>query len=368
MSKHRFVFLLFLGATAACIGQLPPAAQTSGPTGVVSPVSAGGRNSGARRSTDVSGMPIPPGEGAVARPTGKPGNLVILPWAGFRAAVTYTFDDANSSQIEHYAELQALGVPMTFYLTTGKSEAANPIWAQAIKDGHELGNHSKTHAQIGRPASIEAATAFIKQTFGVDVWTMASPFGDPSYPPLAGPRFLVNRGVVNGLVGADDNVDPYDLYCYVPPQEARVSAFNIEVDSARRAGKWRIMLIHGFTGGSDGAYLPIKLQDFLASVRYAQSLGDVWIDSMVDVASYWRGQRAVAAAAPKTSGMSTTWTWTLPAHFPPGKYLRVKVTGGTLYQNAKPVDWNEHGYYEISLDAGSLTLSPDVAASAPPPS
>jgi peptidoglycan/xylan/chitin deacetylase (PgdA/CDA1 family) len=354
----RFASILLPVATAACIGSLQSAANSD--HAATDGRQTTGGNSGARRSNDLSGLPIPPGPDQVARPSGSPGNLVTLPWAGFRAAVTYTFDDGNSSQIEHYAELQALGVPMTFYLTTSKPEAANPIWAQALKDGHEIGNHSRSHAQTGRPADIDAATDFIQRSFGVAVWTMASPFGDPSYPPLAASRFLVNRGVVNGLVGADDQVDPYDLYCFGPSENARAADFNLEVDSARRAGKWRIILLHGFVGGSDGAYMPVKIDELVAAVEHAKSLGDVWIDSMVAVASYWRGQRAVAAAAKVQSGSSTTWSWTLPSHFPPGKYLRVRVDGGTLVQNGKPLPWNPHGYYEIALDAGALTLSPDV--------
>jgi hypothetical protein len=43
---------------------------------------------------------------------------------------------------------------------------------------------------------------------------------------------------------------------------------------------------------------------------------------------------------------------------PPGKYLRVKVDGGTLTQAGQTLAWDEHGYYEVALDAGSLTLSP----------
>lgn len=355
-SLRCLIALLPVLAHSACIGHRPPAAPVSRGPGEA-------RNSGARRSSDVSGLPIPPGPGGLPQPGGKPGHgtavgdLVILPWAGFRAALTYTFDDSNRSQIEHYPELQALGVPMTFYLTTGKPESGSPVWAQALEDGHELGNHSKTHAQVGRPADIEAASQFIRQTFGVPVWTMASPFGDPSYPPLAGPRFLVNRGVVNGLIGATDAVDPYDLFCFVPRERAPASDFNAEVDAARRAGKWRIVLVHGFVGGSDGAYQPILMQDFAAAVGYAKSRGDVWIDSMVDVAAYWRGQRAVASASTSVAGRRTTWTWTLPAHFPPGKYLRVTVPGGMLWQQGKALDWNPHGYYEVSLDAGGLTLS-----------
>ena len=342
--------------SSACIGRLPQAADNQ-----AARAERGQGNTGARRSEDASGLPIPPGPGNQARPAGAPGNLTILPWAGFRAAVTYTFDDANSSQIEHYDELQALGVPVTFYLTTGKPEAANPIWARALKDGHELGNHSKTHPQSARAADIDAATDFIKRTFGVATWTMASPFGDPSYPPMASRRFLVNRGVVPGPIGVNDSVNPFDLPASVPPQEASAGVLNAEVNAAHQAGKWRIFLLHGFVGGSDGAYMPIRFADFAASVNHAKSLGDLWIDSMVSVASYWRGQRAVAAAPSTKTGATNTWTWSLPKNFPPGKYLRVRVDGGTLAQNGQPLPWNSHGYYEIALDTGTLTLSPDAA-------
>ena len=47
-----------------------------------------------------------------------------------------------------------------------------------------------------------------------------------------------------------------------------------------------------------------------------------------------------------------------PAHFPPGKYLRVTVSGGTLTQAGSTLAWDDHGFYEVSLDAGTLTLSP----------
>jgi peptidoglycan/xylan/chitin deacetylase (PgdA/CDA1 family) len=289
--------------------------------------------------------------------------MVVLPWAGFKAAVTYTFDDGNSSQIEHYDELQALGVPMTFYLTTGKPEAKDPVWARALKDGHELGNHSKSHAQRGRASDIDAATDFIKLTFGVATWTMASPFGDPSYPPLAGSRFLVNRGVIPGRIGVSDSVDPFDLPAYGPSQEASAGVLNAQMETARTGGKWRIFLFHGFVGGTDNAYMPMRFDEFAAHVNYTKSHGDVWMDSMVAVAAYWRGQRALAAAQPKKLGTTTTWAWPLPPNFPPGRYLRVRVDGGTLSQNGQPLPWNPHGYYEVALDVGTLTLTADAPAS-----
>jgi len=76
------------------------------------------------------------------------------------------------------------------------------------------------------------------------------------------------------------------------------------------------------------------------------------------VGAYWMGEQVLAGAAAAPEGDATTWTWTLPNHFPPGRYVRVTVTGGTLSQNGQVLAWDGHGYYEVSLDAGTLTLSP----------
>ena len=61
---------------------------------------------------------------------------------------------------------------------------------------------------------------------------------------------------------------------------------------------------------------------------------------------------------PATVGSDKVYSWTLPAHFPPGHHVRVTVTGGTVKQCGNELPWDAHGYYEIDLDAGSLTVSP----------
>jgi hypothetical protein len=93
-------------------------------------------------------------------------------------------------------------------------------------------------------------------------------------------------------------------------------------------------------------------------VQYSKTLGDMWIDSVVNVGAYWVAQKLFAAVTPVTAEETSTWSWTLPEHFPPGKYLRVVVDGGALSQGGDPLIWDPHGYYEIALDPGTLTLSP----------
>ena len=291
-------------------------------------------------------------------PAGAVAGMQVLDWAGFTAAVSYTFDDANSSQIEHYAEIQALGAPMTFYLQTGKSTAADARWAQALLDGHELGNHTQSHQHDGTGDDVDAATTFIEDHFGVTPSTMAAPYGETSYVSLAETRFLINRGVSGGRISPNGSSNPFNLPCHIPAAGASASDLDSVIDATQSTGSWQILLVHGFTGGSDGAYQPIDIQAFVANVEHAKSLGNVWIDTVLRVGAYWRAQKLFSELSPATSGSETTWTWTLPEHFPPGTCLRVTTQGGTLSQNGDALAWDDHGYYHVALDARSLTLAP----------
>ena len=100
------------------------------------------------------------------------------------------------------------------------------------------------------------------------------------------------------------------------------------------------------------------MTEITESINATKELRTVWQDSVVNVGAYWMGQKTFIAGSTKTDNTNQTRTWTLPKNFPSGKCLRVNVDGGVLRQNSKELAWNEHGYYEIALDTGSLTLSP----------
>jgi peptidoglycan/xylan/chitin deacetylase (PgdA/CDA1 family) len=328
---------------------------------------AGSGGSGGSAGGKASGLPIPPGDGNVPRPSGTPGNMTVLDWAGLESAVSYTFDDSLTSQTMHYSELQATGVRMTFYIVSGNATSAT--WTTAARDGHEIANHTAHHCHDdgtgcswgGYAGSLEAeltqCTNHIKQTFGVSgVYTMAAPFGDGGWATAAQSQFFINRGVAGGTVAPNDTTDPFSLPCKTAAMGEAASGFNSAIDSAHAAGRWQLLLFHSL--GGDGGYNPVMTSDVLASVNHAKGLGTMWIDSVVNVGAYWRAQKVVAALTPTMSGMDRTWTWTLPTNFPPGKYLRVTVPGGTLKQGGAALPWDGHGYYEIALDALSVTLSP----------
>lgn len=328
---------------------------------------SGGADAAGAGSSEPSGMPLPTTNG-VAKPNGAAGNLKILDWAGFKAAVSFTFDDALTSQIANYAALNAPGVPLTFYLVSNNNGTSN-TWSTAAKDGHELGNHTAHHCHdtgmgcawgtyAGSLSSeLDQCSMHLEQQFQVsDVWTTASPYGDAGYQSAASGKFLLNRGVQGGSVGANDNTNPFSLPCHTASQGELAASFDAATDAARNAGKWQLFLIHSL--GGDGGYNPVAVSDVVAAITHAKLAGDTWADSVVHVGAYWRAQKLIGALSPATSGSDKTWTWTLPAHFPPGRYVRVKVDGGTLSQGGAPLVWSSHGYYEVELDKGSLKLCP----------
>lgn len=309
-----------------------------------------------------STLPRPPGQANLPQPNGEAGNLRVLDWAGFRAAVSYTFDDSNTSQIANYNALQALGVPLTFYLITSRPESRDPVWARAVADGHEVANHTDTHLNSGGgnlATDTDTATRFLEDNLNVVVRTMAAPFGANDYVALASTRFLMNRGVNGGNVSPNDNTNPFSIPTFIPATNAQAGAFNNQVDASRNNGSWHTVLVHGFNGfPQEGAFQPVGFDQFLSAVNYAKDQQDVWIDSLLTVGAYWIAQKQFNESNPVTNQGTTTWTWSLPNLFPPNQFLRATVDGGTLSQGGLPLQWDELGFYEISLDAGSLTLTP----------
>jgi hypothetical protein len=268
------------------------------------------------------------------------GGLKVLDWAGFKSAISYTFDDANSSQISNYSAMNSAGGHYTFYLITSKSEAGNAVYKQAVKDGHEMGNHTSDHSNCTSGSTIDAASTFIKSTFGTTAYAFAAPNGSSACNTSSvSSKFLTDRNVSGGSMNPGD----ISSLTWLPSDIATTS------NMAPTAGKWRTICIHGFTGGSDGAYQPIALDSFTSAAKSAVS-GGSWVETVTNVAAYQVGQNAIS----KATGNNITWT--LPSVFPPNMCVRVTTTGGTVKQNGKEVPWDDHGYYEISLDAKSLTI------------
>jgi peptidoglycan/xylan/chitin deacetylase (PgdA/CDA1 family) len=289
-----------------------------------------------------------------------------LPWAGFKAAVTYTFDDSQPSQLEHWPELKATGVPMTFFVNPSASTQAGYDfnWKAIGRSGSELGNHTWNHCRSDLSScspfgtqedEIDQTTLYIVSHLGVKaVYSFAEPFGDTGWRTYAAPRFLTGRGVMSGTVPPTGASDWYNLPVFPVTTGQTAKDFNAGIDSARSQGHWNVFLFHSIRPTANDWYAGVEIADITASVAYAKSLGDVWVDTITAVGAYARAQQMFEKVAPN----GNTWTWTLPDHFPPGKFLRVTVDGGTLSQGGKALVWDSHGYYQVALDAKTVTWEP----------
>src|SRR5262249_16320553 len=148
-------------------------------------------------------------------------------------------------------------------------------------------------------AELDDCTAYIKKNLGVrEVWTAASPFGEVGFQPAAAERFFLNRGVVGGTIGANDDTDPFALPQWGPAENDPVDAFNAVADDAPAGGRWIILLLHSIAPTASPWFATVDVSAITGSIAHAKSLGDVWIDSMVNVGAYWRAQKMFSATTP----------------------------------------------------------------------
>lgn len=330
----------------------------------------------------AAGLPVPSVTPNKAKPAGTAANLRVLPWAGFKAAATYTFDDSSPSQIQNLAKLLDTRVRSTFNIVpTGNWYAGyDAAWQRAVAEGSELGNHTLHHCKAGdlngaNPAGcakgttiddeIDQVTDYIETRLGQsNVWTFAYPFGDIGYQSAAKKRFFLSRGVWPGMMGPNDATDPSNVLIVAhpgdpsPPGGDAESVFDADIDAALAQGKWVVFLFHTILPSSQNWGSGENVAVVTGSMDHAKRPGTVWLDSFVNIGSYWVGQKLLETAAVSSSGAQTTWRWVLPVNFPKGRKVRVTVNGGKLSQNGADLAWDAHGYYEVSLDAGSLTWSP----------
>ena len=343
----------------------------------IGPRSLGGAS--ATHTTSVSGLPEATTKG-IPRPSGngREPKLTILNWAGFTAAATFTFDDAQPSHVDYWPALKAQNVPLTFYFNAANRAYPNfdATWRDVVASGGEIGDHTYHHCYenlTGCPgnnapfasADLEIANNveyLARRDAITDVRTMAYPFGDANWERLAQVHYFLARGVRPGMVAPNDDSDPFDLPCVVATGGQPASVFSASVDSAHARGRWVIFLFHSILGADGGGandwYAGESITSIEGAIEHAKSLTDVWIDTVANVGAYWIAQRTLSRTRPTALPSGQAWRWTLPDHFPPGRYLRATIDGGTLSQNGTPLAWDDHGYYEIALDAGSLTWTP----------
>jgi len=235
---------------------------------------------------------------------------------GKRAAVSLTFDDARTSQLDvGMPLLNAYGVKATFYVSLVPVEKRLAEWKAVPAGGHEIGNHSMRHACTGNypgwidhaledytlaqmAAELDQASAAIERLLGVRPVTFAYPCGQKfvgrgqnvkSYVPLIAQRFLAGRGWRDE--GANDPAfcDPAQLMT-LEFDGLTYEQLKALVEQAVRKGQWLVLCGHEIgTGGRQ----TVRTDTLRAFCEYAQDpQSGLWVDTVANVARYVVQQRS----------------------------------------------------------------------------
>lgn len=235
----------------------------------------------------------------------------VFPWPeGKRCAVSLTFDDARFTQIDHGIPLlNRYQVKATFYVSPKRLIQRPEGWKQAIKTGHEIGNHTYSHPCTGNYAfsranaledytlekiaqEIKQANDFVYDTLGVRPKSFAYPCGQTfvgrgrdlkSYIPLIAEHFVSGRG----WLGESSN-DPW--FCDMAQllgMECDGKSFEelkVLVDKAAAGGRWLVLAGHEITDTGRQTTSLASLEEFC---KYAQNSDNgIWIDTVGNIAEY----------------------------------------------------------------------------------
>jgi Polysaccharide deacetylase len=331
------------GSSSGTAGSAPTAGSGAGGS-----VSTGGTGPTASFKCDNLTL-APTTTTAAPKPGGAAGGLKVLDWAGFKGAASFTFDDNTPSQMPNYAAIKATGGHVTWFVVSGWLNGTADVakYKATIADGMEMANHTNSHSSSASESDLKTAQDFLKSSFSVTGNSMAAPNCADAWASVAPNVLFQNRGPCGGgiaTISPRDNTSQYKLPAWLPATGESAATMS----GAITAGKWRIFVIHGFDD-QGGTYQPVPIANVTGAMSKAVMDG-FWVEGMTNVGAYWQGQKLI----PETA--TTSATWTVPAKFPPNMCVRVTTSGGTVTQKGETIPWDSHGYYQISLDAGEVTV------------
>ncbi|HTQ56712.1 MAG TPA: polysaccharide deacetylase family protein [Bryobacteraceae bacterium] len=236
--------------------------------------------------------------------------------AGKRVAVSLSFDDARTSQIDvGLPLLDRYGAKVTFYVNPPNMQSRLDGWKQAVAAGHEIGSHSNTHpctvnypfsaqnalesytlAKMGK--ELDTASAAIEHLLGVKARTFAYPCGQKfvgrgarvkSYVPLVAARFLAGRGFRDE--GPNDPAR-CDLAQLLGMESDGLTFEQMRdlVTAAAAQGGWLIFAGHEIGAPAHQTTQAAELEKFLEYARRADS--GIWLDTVYTIGEYVRTHRA----------------------------------------------------------------------------
>lgn len=296
------------------------------------------------------------------------GPITTVPWNGHDGAVSFTFDDG-------YNQLGAIGsylnansdVKVTFFITGAMGAGSGNMsdYLNYAKNGHEIGNHSKSHKDMTGGVDLTAETSGWKSSLlskgAPEVYTFATPFcaSNNNVANAISKDHIANRNCAGAKYygwSSEPNWMDISSNCYTQGGSSTGNAKN-NMGTAKSQKAWTVQLNHGV--GVNDTY-GISTNDIKAIMDEAKNKG-LWIAPFGVVAAYYRAHFAIDKASATTTSDGFKVTWTSPhSAMPKSVPLRVNiqnVAGRTVSQKGKVIAPNADGSYTIEFMALELNVT-----------
>jgi peptidoglycan/xylan/chitin deacetylase (PgdA/CDA1 family) len=229
-----------------------------------------------------------------------------------RAAVSLTFDDARVTQIDQGIPwLDAYGVKATFYASLPALEPRAEPWRQAVRRGHEVGNHTVNHPCScnfgwGSPNVLEEYTLErmerelleandrLEKLVGARPQTFAYPCGQKfvgrgeqvrSYVPLIARHFVAGRGFRDESCNEPASCDLAQLFGV---DYDRMSFAEVQpwLDATAQRGGWLVFAGHDMGANERQGVSRATLEE---TCRWlTDPANGFWVDTVAAIGTYVR--------------------------------------------------------------------------------
>ena len=297
------------------------------------------------------------------------GPITTVPWDGHPGAVSFTFDDCEISQLNNLGEYfdKNDDIKVTFFLTGGMNAGNQSKYFPMVEKGHEIGNHSKTHADLTNTNNLKGEVTDYKhdleQRSGAEVISFATPYcyyNDAVEAEIA-KEHIVNRNCQGATKYKWDEEPIWERIssdCY----QGNTQQSKGNMSEAKQKNAWTVQLNHGVTGG--GGY-SISKNDMISIMDEAKAQG-LWRAPMGRVAAYYRAHFVIDKATSTDIDGGFKVTWKSPhSAMPKSVPLRVKIEGAegkTVKQKGKEIKAEDDGSFVIEFMDLELEVVSAVAA------
>ncbi|MFH0757989.1 MAG: glycoside hydrolase family 3 C-terminal domain-containing protein [Bacteroidota bacterium] len=234
---------------------------------------------------------------------------------GKKMGLSLSFDDARLSQIDlGIPLLDRYGVKASFYVSPENMIQRLEGWKEAVKNGHDIGNHSLVHPCTGNfswsrhkaledytveamRTELDSASKFLREALEISPVSFAYPCGQTfvgkgiqtkSYIPVVASLFETGRGWLDEGPNDPAYCDMSQLTGMELDGKSADQVISL-IESAKATGQWLVLAGHEMnTGGRQTSIL----STIEAICQYASDPSNgIWIDNVHNIASYIREAR-----------------------------------------------------------------------------